>query len=74
MILKGKHTDEPPALEAAWMRLLSTSAGAQIVVATVPAMSEESMCVLTSSCSLVLERRRLFAAVYLKDGHLRVNP
>lgn len=59
-------TDEPaPALLAAWMRLLRTSAGAQMVVATVPATRLESMCVFMSSCREVFARRARLAAVYL---------
>lgn len=60
-----ERTDEPPALLAACTRLLSTSAGAQMVVATVPATRLDSMWVLTSSCRAVLARRERFAAVYL---------
>lgn len=60
----GELTDGPaPALLAAWTRLLSTSAGAQMVVATVPATRLDSMCVLTSSCSGVFARRARLAAV-----------
>lgn len=63
-----EHTDEPaPALLAAWTRLLSTSAGAQMVVATVPATRLDSMCVFTSSCNEVFARRARLAAVYLTD-------
>lgn len=69
----GGRTEEPPAFEADWIRLLSTSAGAQMVVATVPAISEASMCVLTSSWRLVLARRRLLAAVYLWGGVYQSN-
>lgn len=58
-------SEAPPALEAAWILLLSTSAGAQIVVATVPAISEASICVRTSSPRLVLRNRNSLAAAYL---------
>lgn len=57
-------TGDPPDLDADCILLLSTSAGAQMVVATVPAMSEASMCVRTSSSRLVRARIIFFAAVY----------
>lgn len=49
--------------EADWRRDLRTSAGAQMVVATVPAAREASMCVFTSSWRGVLVRRRDLTAV-----------
>lgn len=58
---------EPAAAEALWIRLLRTSAGAQIVVATVPATRDERKCVRTSSFRPA-ERRYCFAAEYLPPG------
>ena len=53
------------AAEALWILLLSTSAGAQIVVATVPATREERKWVRMSSARPAVERRYCFAAEYL---------
>lgn len=54
-----------PAAEALWIRLFNTSAGAQIVVATVPAVSEARAWVPTSSFRLNVPSRWLFANEYL---------
>ena len=51
---------------ALWILLLSTSAGAHAVVATVPAIREASACVRISSCSRVRERMARFATAYLR--------
>lgn len=59
--------EPPPDLEADCIRLLRTSAGAHMVVATVPATSDASMCVLTSSWKLVFLSSRPLAAVYLRS-------
>lgn len=59
---------DPAAAEALWILLLSTSAGAHIVVATVPATREERKCVRTSSLRPAVETRYCFAAAYLAPG------
>lgn len=47
---------------ALWMRLFKTSAGAQAVVATVPAINEERAWVRMSSLRRVWDRIAFFAA------------
>lgn len=61
-----------PAADALWILLLSTSAGAQIVVATVPAKNEARVCVRISSLRPPLARRWCFAVEYL-DKYQRMS-
>jgi hypothetical protein len=62
-IARRKLTHDPFA--ALWILLLSTSAGAHAVVATVPANREASAWVRMSSSRLVRDKMARFAAAYL---------
>lgn len=53
----------PPA--ALWILLFNTSAGAQMVVATVPATKDDMVCVLMSSLSPMSLRKNCLAVAYL---------
>lgn len=56
---------EPDDADALCILLLRTSAGAQMVVATVPATRDARKCVRMSSCNLAVDTKYCFAAEYL---------